>query len=33
MWKYFTKKIEIVEVDGKKYEQMWGYCKFPRCKS
>jgi hypothetical protein len=32
LWKHFTKKTEIVEVDGKKYEELWGYCKFPRCK-
>jgi hypothetical protein len=32
VWKYFTKKTEIVEVDGKKYEQLWGYCNYPRCK-
>jgi hypothetical protein len=32
VWKYFTKKIEIVEVNGQKYEQLWGYCKFPKCK-
>jgi hypothetical protein len=30
--KYFTKKTEVVEVDGKKYEQVWGYCNFPNCK-
>jgi hypothetical protein len=29
---YFTKKTVVVEVDGKKYEQLWGYCNFPRCK-
>jgi len=32
VWNYFTKKIEIVEVDGKQYEQLWGYCDFPKCK-
>jgi hypothetical protein len=24
VWKYFTKKIEIVEVNGQKYEKLWG---------
>jgi hypothetical protein len=32
VWQYFTKKVEVVEVEGKKYEQLWGYCNFPRCK-
>ncbi|KAF0896381.1 hypothetical protein E2562_021912 [Oryza meyeriana var. granulata] len=32
VWQYFTKKTVVVEVDGKKYEQLWGYCNFPRCK-
>ncbi|KAF0888893.1 hypothetical protein E2562_019400 [Oryza meyeriana var. granulata] len=32
VWQYFTKKTVVVEVDGKKYEQMWDYCNFPRCK-
>jgi hypothetical protein len=31
VWKYFTPKVEVVEVNGKKYEQMWGYCNFPKC--
>jgi hypothetical protein len=33
VWQYFTKKTDIVEVNGKKYEQCWGYCNFPNCKS
>jgi hypothetical protein len=32
VWEYFT-KTEIVEEHGKKYEQVWGYCNFPRCKT
>ncbi|KAF0903963.1 hypothetical protein E2562_030095 [Oryza meyeriana var. granulata] len=24
VWQYFTKKTVVVEVDGKKYEQLWG---------
>jgi hypothetical protein len=32
VWKYFTKHTEIVEINGKKYEQLWGYCNFPNCK-
>jgi len=32
VWKYFTKKVEVVEVNGQKYEQLWGYCNFPKCK-
>ncbi|CAD6254767.1 unnamed protein product [Miscanthus lutarioriparius] len=31
VWKYFTKKKEVIEVDGKQYEQLWGYCNFARC--
>ncbi|CAA0820254.1 Unknown protein [Striga hermonthica] len=31
VWQYFTKKTVVVEVDGKKYEQLWGYCNFPKC--
>ncbi|CAA0813283.1 Zinc finger BED domain-containing protein DAYSLEEPER [Striga hermonthica] len=33
VWEYFTKKTEIVEMDGKKYEQKWGYCNYPNCKA
>jgi hypothetical protein len=32
VWKYFTKETVVLEVDGKKYEQLWGYCNFPKCK-
>ncbi|KAF0891302.1 hypothetical protein E2562_009477 [Oryza meyeriana var. granulata] len=32
VWKYFTKKKEVLEVDGKQFEQLWGYCNFPNCK-
>lgn len=32
MWEHFTKKTVIIEENGKKYEQEWGYCKFPRCR-
>ena len=32
VWNYFTKKLEILEVDGKQFEQLWGYCNFPNCK-
>lgn len=32
VWQYFTKRVVEVEVDGKKYEQLWGYCNFPKCK-
>jgi hypothetical protein len=31
VWKYFTKKVEVVEFEGKLYEQLWGYCDYPRC--
>ena len=31
VWKYFTKKKEVIEVDGKQYERLWGYCNFARC--
>jgi hypothetical protein len=33
VWQYFTKKEKIVEIDGKKYNQMWGHCNFPNCKA
>jgi hypothetical protein len=33
VWQYFTKKDEIVEVDGNKYVQTWGYCNFPKCRA
>jgi hypothetical protein len=33
VWKYFTKDIEVVEVNGVKYEQVCGYCNFPNCKT
>ncbi len=32
VWKYLTKKTVIVEVEGKKYEQVWGHCNFQNCK-
>jgi hypothetical protein len=32
VWKYFTKETVEVEVNGKKYEQLWAYCNFPKCK-
>jgi hypothetical protein len=32
VWKYFTKKLEVIEVNGVTYEQLWGYCNFPKCK-
>ena len=32
VWNYFTKNIEVVEVNGMQYEQLWGYCGFPKCK-
>jgi hypothetical protein len=32
VWKFFTKRTLVVEVDGKKYEQLWGHCNFPKCK-
>lgn len=32
VWNYFTKKKEIIEENGKKCEQIWGYCNFPNCK-
>jgi hypothetical protein len=32
VWQYFTKKDEIVEVDGNKYVQTWGYCNFLKCR-
>ncbi|KAF0909479.1 hypothetical protein E2562_036603 [Oryza meyeriana var. granulata] len=32
VWKYFTKKKEVLEVDGKQFEQLWGYCNFPNYK-
>jgi hypothetical protein len=28
VWKYFTKKNEIVEVNGQKYEQVWDIVNF-----
>jgi len=31
VWNYFTKKTVVVEVNGKKYEQLWGFCNFPNC--
>jgi len=31
VWNYFTKKKLVVEVNGKKYEQLWGFCNFPNC--
>ena len=31
VWKYFTKKKEVVEVEGKQFEQLWGYCNFANC--
>ncbi|TVU38048.1 hypothetical protein EJB05_11395, partial [Eragrostis curvula] len=33
VWQYFTKKTEILEVDGKKYYQLWGHCNFPGCRT
>ncbi|KAJ1296158.1 hypothetical protein BS78_01G278200 [Paspalum vaginatum] len=33
VWEHFTKKTVIVEENGKKYEQMWGFCNFPRCRA
>jgi hypothetical protein len=33
VWQYFTKNDEIVEVDGNKYVQTWGYCNFPKCRA
>jgi hypothetical protein len=33
VWDYFTKKVKIVEVDGKTYKQLWGHCNFPKCKA
>ena len=33
VWQYFTKKKEIVVVNGQKFEQLWGYCNFPNCKT
>jgi hypothetical protein len=32
IWKYFTKETMEVEVNGKKFEQLWAYCNFPKCK-
>jgi hypothetical protein len=32
VWKYFTKKLEVVEVNGVIFVQLWGYCNFPKCK-
>jgi hypothetical protein len=32
VWKYFTKETVKVEVNDKKYEQLWSYCNFPKCK-
>jgi hypothetical protein len=32
VWKFFTERTLVVEVDGKKYEQLWGHCNFPKCK-
>ena len=31
VWNYFTKKKVVVEVNGKKYEQLRGFCNFPNC--
>jgi hypothetical protein len=31
VWSYFTKKKVVVEVNGKKYEKLWGFCNFPNC--
>ena len=32
VWKYFDKETIEVEVDGQKYKQLWGRCKFPHCR-
>jgi len=31
VWKYFTKKNEVSEVEGKQFKQLWGYCNFANC--
>ncbi|CAD6343650.1 unnamed protein product [Miscanthus lutarioriparius] len=31
VWKYFTKKKEVSEVEGKQFEQLWGYRNFANC--
>ncbi|GJN37874.1 hypothetical protein PR202_gb26871 [Eleusine coracana subsp. coracana] len=33
VWQYFTKKNKVMEVDGNKFVQLWGYYNFPKCKA